>query len=136
MRKYASEPSKISTSVPQIPTAEGAISSSPGPGTGSGRSTSSSRSSPWNSIARMIEQPSKELLTADHGGGTRQGIASPRDDDRRSARARARRRALPGGCRPRGTGRGTGAADSGRQGAGRPQPVARGGGPRDGAVVP
>ena len=46
IRKYASEPSKISTSVPQIPTADGAISSSPSPGVGSGRSTISSRSSP------------------------------------------------------------------------------------------
>jgi len=41
-----------------MPTALGAISSSPGPGVGSGFSTSSSRSSPWNSIARIdiIEQ--------------------------------------------------------------------------------
>src|SRR4051812_11063552 len=79
-----------------MPTAVGAISSSPSPGTGSGRSTSSSRSSPWNSIARIglaeIEQPSKELLTGDDGDGTRQGLASPRDDDGRSARACARRR--------------------------------------------
>ena len=63
--------------------AVGAISSSPSPGVGSGRSTSSSRSSPWNSIARMasarIEQPSKELRTADDGDGTRQGIASRRE---------------------------------------------------------
>jgi hypothetical protein len=53
IRKYASEPSKISMSVPQIPTAVGAISSSPSPGEGSGRSTISSRSSPWNSTARI-----------------------------------------------------------------------------------
>src|SRR3954464_7936272 len=35
-----------------MPTAAGAISSSPSPGDGSGRSTSSSRSAPWNSSAR------------------------------------------------------------------------------------
>ena len=51
IRKYASEPSKISMSVPQIPTAVGAISSSPSPGVGSGRSTISSRCAPWNSTA-------------------------------------------------------------------------------------
>ena len=72
-----------------MPTAVGAISSSPSPGVGSGRSTSSSRSPPWNSIASHsdIEQPSSQLRTGDHGDGASEAIASRRDDDRRSARS-------------------------------------------------
>ena len=60
-----------------------AISSSPSPGVGSGRSTSLELfvavELDCAHVVTRIEQPSKELRTADDGDGTRQGIASRRE---------------------------------------------------------
>src|SRR3954454_22025552 len=80
------DPSKISTSVPQMPTAAGAIRSSPGPGSGSGRSTSSRRSPPWNSIALTgVSAPERGVRDVEHLAGAHE--LDPRAALRRAQRA-------------------------------------------------
>src|SRR3954454_18460672 len=69
-----------------MPTAAGAIRSSPGPGSGSGRSTSSRRSPPWNSIALTggVSAPERGVRDVEH-------LARAHELDPRAALRRAQR---------------------------------------------
>src|SRR3954471_22135100 len=69
-----------------MPTAAGAIRSSPGPGSGSGRSTSSRRSPPWNSIALTgVSAPERGVRDVEHLAGAHE--LDPRAALRRAQRA-------------------------------------------------